>query len=64
MEIEIILGFLGGAVIIGLFLHFGGTKKSSDTSQDDLMAMELTKKIDTLNQNMTQNLNTVTKMEK
>ncbi len=61
MEIEIILGFLGGAVIIGLFLHFGGTKKSSDTSQDDLMAMELTKKIDTLNQNMTQNLNTVTK---
>lgn len=58
MENFLIIGF---AVVAVVFIFLYLKKDSPKASGEDLMAVELSKRIDILNQSMTENLNTVTK---
>jgi len=55
MEIVLIVGMIVAAVIVGIFLYF---KKGASATSD---AFGISGRLDALNQNMTENLNSVTK---
>jgi len=59
METDVLIIVLSAVIVIGIFLYF--KKDSSKKGPDDLATLDLSKRIDALNQNVTGNLNTVTK---
>jgi DNA recombination protein RmuC len=60
METTLLIAIFGIVALVAVVLYFK-KDSSGQASGDDVMATELSKRIDVLNQSMTENLNTVTK---